>query len=191
MLPPEEELRLRTVAPGKSPGEKPPYGLASGSSVAPDPISTAPRHDGHKPAVPETSIPQTEHLILLCRSITPPVRSTGSEAHDRCLSDSLLPNDSRGGYYSKTGSDQVHFDLVSAEALALSLGQKGFVGPLATIGLSPGTALDCNDVGSWYDVLWEAGREYQSPNAGPRVPMARPSSRILIPVPWSSLNRVE
>ena len=73
----------------------------------------------------------------------------------------------------------------------LSLEQKGFVGPLATNGLSPGTALDCNDVGSWYDVLWEEGREYQSPNAGPRVPMARPSSRILIPVPWSSLNRVE
>ena len=65
MLPLGEVLRLRTVAPGKNPGETPARGLASGSSVAPDPISTELRHDGHKPAAPETSIPQTEHLIWL------------------------------------------------------------------------------------------------------------------------------
>jgi hypothetical protein len=63
MLPLAEELRLRTGTPGKSPGETPPCGVASGSSVAPDPISTELWHDGHKPAALETSIPQTEHLI--------------------------------------------------------------------------------------------------------------------------------
>ena len=65
MLPLGEELRLRTVAPGKSPGETLPCGVASGSSVAPDPMSTELRHDGHKSAPPETSFPQTEHLIWL------------------------------------------------------------------------------------------------------------------------------
>jgi hypothetical protein len=65
MLPLGEELRLRTAAPGKSPGEAPPCGVASGSSVAPDPMSTELRHDGHKSAAPETWFPQTEHLIWL------------------------------------------------------------------------------------------------------------------------------
>jgi hypothetical protein len=73
MLPLGEELRLRTAGPGKSPGETPPCGVASGSSVAPDPISTELRHDGHKPAAPETSIPQTEHRIdLWSEYISPP-----------------------------------------------------------------------------------------------------------------------
>ena len=63
MLPLGEELRLRTVAPDKAPGETPPCGVASGSSVAPDPISTELPHEGHEPAAPETSFPQTEHLI--------------------------------------------------------------------------------------------------------------------------------
>jgi hypothetical protein len=78
-----EELRLRTDAPGKSPGEPPSCGVASGSSVASDPIFREVRHDRHRPSAPESSIPQTEHLISLRRSITPPARSSCSAAHGR------------------------------------------------------------------------------------------------------------
>src|SRR5580704_17769356 len=78
-----EELRLRTDVPGKSPGEPPLCGVVSGSSVAPDPISTELRHEGHRPSAPESSIPQTEHFISLRRSITPPVRCSCSAAHGR------------------------------------------------------------------------------------------------------------
>ena len=63
MLPLGEELRLRGVVPGQSPGETPPCGVASGSRVAPEPMSSELPHEGQKRAAPETSFPQAEHFI--------------------------------------------------------------------------------------------------------------------------------
>ena len=51
MLPLGEELRFR--------------GVASGSSVGPEPISAELLHEGHTRAAPENSFPQAGHFISL------------------------------------------------------------------------------------------------------------------------------
>ena len=74
MLPLGEKSRLRGEAPGEPRGERPgesgPPGLASGSSEAVAPKSTALPQEGQKRAVPGTALPQAGQLMVVAEYIT-------------------------------------------------------------------------------------------------------------------------